>query len=540
MKKHFFLILILVFSAFFRFYELGNNPPSLNWDEVSHGYNAYSILKTGRDEWGARFPLIFRAYGDYKLPLYIYLTVPGIAVLGLNAFSIRLISALSGIGLVLVAYLIGEKITSSKKYALLAAFLTAVSPWSLFVSRVALEANLAAFLFSLGVYFSISWIKEPKGNHLTLAMICWGLSLYAYNSARILVPLFLFFFLILIIKKKLLGKESIVPAILFLVFLLPLLPQFFNQSGKARFGLVSLIDQGTVNKIIELRQSSKLPANLSRLLYNRPSFLVFYSLQNYFSNLSPYYLFFRGGSHYQFSLPDHELLYLVTLPFVIAGILKVLKGRAEEKVLLFWFLAAFLPSAITRDAPHALRTILILPAPMLLTALGLEWIDKKITPRSVFKGKLLLVVLVFSVLVSFGEWWKDYWQIYPKTYSWAWQYGYKEAVLFIKENYSRYSRIFFTKKYGEPHEFILSYFPWEPARYQTDPNKVWDYHANWYWLDSFDKFVFFNDWEAGKIKCQNSNCLLLTSSGNYSSGWHKIKTINFLDGQPAFDILENE
>ena len=43
-----------------------------------------------------------------------------------------------------------RKLTKSGTAGLIAALLTAVSPWSLFTSRIAVEANLAAFLFSLG------------------------------------------------------------------------------------------------------------------------------------------------------------------------------------------------------------------------------------------------------------------------------------------------------------------------------------------------------------------------------------------------------
>jgi len=126
------LILIIVLAAFFRLYKIFDTPPSLNWDEVSHGYNAFSILKTQKDEWGVRFPLIFRAYGDYKLPLYIYLTVFSEMVFGLNTFSVRFVSILSGIGLVLVAYFISLRVFKEKNISLLSAFLVTLSPWSLF------------------------------------------------------------------------------------------------------------------------------------------------------------------------------------------------------------------------------------------------------------------------------------------------------------------------------------------------------------------------------------------------------------------------
>ena len=69
-KPVFWLILILALAAFLRFYKIGQVPPSLNWDEVAIGYNAYSILKTSKDEWGVTFPLLgFESFGEYKLPL---------------------------------------------------------------------------------------------------------------------------------------------------------------------------------------------------------------------------------------------------------------------------------------------------------------------------------------------------------------------------------------------------------------------------------------------------------------------------------------
>ncbi len=536
-----FLILILLFSLFLRVYRLAQNPPSLNWDEVSHGYNAYSIWKTGRDEWGNRWPLIFRAYGDYKLPLYIYLTAPLAGVFGLNAYAVRLISVLSGLGLVALTYFIAKKITKNDLLSLLAAFLTTTSPWSLFVSRAALEANLGAFLFALGMFFWLDWIGEDSQERkLNLAVLFWGFSLYAYNSARVVVPLFLLISAVVFWRRKISLKKAVVPFLFGLIFLIPILGQFFDKSGQARFELVNLIDQGTTAKIIARREISALPKPIAKILFNRPSFFAFYAVRGYLSNLSPKYLFFRGGSHYQFSLPDHELLYLVTSPFLLLGLFKALKGSQKEKALAGWFLLALIPSAITRDAPHVLRSLLILPSPMILTAFGLKAIEDKIDRQSWFKGKLLVGVLFFSVSFSFIRWWSDYWKVYPQGYSWAWQSGYQEALLWAKDRYSLYSRIFITKRYGEPHEFVLFNFAWDPSSYQNDQEKKWDYHANWFWVDGFAKFSFVNDWEIKeKVKCGiMEKCLLITSPGNFPPGWEALKKVSFLDGKTAFEILE--
>ena len=94
MKK---LIAIIILSFLLRFVLLDKVPPSLNWDEVSQGYNAYSILKTGRDEWGVSFPVTnFRAYGDYPTTFYMYAAIPFIYLFGPSEFSVRLPAVIFG------------------------------------------------------------------------------------------------------------------------------------------------------------------------------------------------------------------------------------------------------------------------------------------------------------------------------------------------------------------------------------------------------------------------------------------------------------
>src|SRR5690349_13060466 len=94
-------IIILILAAVLRLVNISHNPPSLSWDEVSIGYNAYTILTTGMDEHGVKFPLAaFAAFGDYKPALPIYLTVPFVWVFGLSDLAVRLPSALFGIATV--------------------------------------------------------------------------------------------------------------------------------------------------------------------------------------------------------------------------------------------------------------------------------------------------------------------------------------------------------------------------------------------------------------------------------------------------------
>jgi len=523
MKTKIILIIILISAFFLRVVSINSLPPSPNWDEVSLGYNSYSILKTAKDEWGTTLPLIFRAYGDYKLPSYSYLSIPFIALFGLNSFSTKLLSILAGTLLVYVSFLIIQRLTSSKKTALLAAALIAFSPWSIFLSRIALESNLYLLFFSLTFYFLIT-------RRLSLASLFLAISLFTYNSSRVIFPFLLSLLLFFQFKdKKSFSVKKYLPLILALAVLAF---QMLSQSGQARYKWVSLLDQGAINQINELQ--SQYP----RLLVNKATFFAYLATKNYISHFNPNFLFVNGSSNYQFNLQSFYLLYPLLLPLLLIGLIYVIKNFRKTKhlALLFLFFISPLPSAITRDAPHTLRSVSFIFISTLLIALSTQAFKS----RKIFSQVFTLIIII-SLALSQYQFWPKY-KEYSINYSSSWQYGYKEMTQLIKDNYSSYDQIIVTKKYAEPHEFILFYWPWNPSDYQNDPNKISDYHSDWYWVDAFDKFIFLNDWEL-KEKTQTpvEKTLLITSPDNYNQDiFTKIQTIYFKDGKPAFDILKHE
>ena len=114
-RKPLFLLLIVVFIAIFlRVYKLGSVPPSLNWDEVSLGYNAYSILHTGKDEYGKFLPLILQSYDDYKPALYAYLAIPSVALLGLTEIAARIPSVTFGVTAIILVYFLVTELLGGK------------------------------------------------------------------------------------------------------------------------------------------------------------------------------------------------------------------------------------------------------------------------------------------------------------------------------------------------------------------------------------------------------------------------------------------
>ena len=97
LKKYWLLILIVILAFSLRVYKLGDYPVGITWDEPAVGYNAYSVLKTGKDEYGKLLPLTFKSFGDDKPGFFVYYIIPSVAIFGLTKFAIMFPSALAGV-----------------------------------------------------------------------------------------------------------------------------------------------------------------------------------------------------------------------------------------------------------------------------------------------------------------------------------------------------------------------------------------------------------------------------------------------------------
>ncbi len=542
-----YLFLIVILGAILRFSYLAFNPPSLNWDEISYGYNAYSILKTGADQWGQKFPILnFRAYGDYPTTLNLYLAIPFIAIFGLTEFVIRFPHALLGVLTIISSYFLTLGITNKRNIGLLTALLVAIGPWYVFTSRFVIQSNLSVFFLTTAGAFFVN--REKNKYFLPLSFFTLFLTLFSYHTTRIFSPL-MFLGSILIYRNEIKNKLIYIFGGLFLVLSIFIL---VNPVSRTRGNLLFLIDQSAVNRIIESRNASNLPDVIERLIYNRPIYFIEHFSKNYISYFSPRFLFLDGGTQYQFSVPKTGLIYSVNLPFFYIGlVILILLARKEKnyRLLLLWLLLSPIPASLTNESFAVIRATTMLPIPEILISIGFFWIAEKIIKNY----KWLFFAIYFCVLyILFETYLSNYASMYRVNYSYTWQYGYKEAVAYAKENYGSYDKIIITKKYGEPHEFFLFFWPWDPAKYQNDPSAIRFYQSNWYWVDGFDKFFFVNDWQipkveseiwklesGGTINCKNIKCLLITGPNNYPSGWSKLKTIDFLDGKPAFEIYDN-
>jgi len=138
---------------------------------------------------------------------------------------------------------------------------------------------------------------------------------------------------------------------------------------------------------------------------------------------------------------------------------------------------------------------------------------------------------------------RNLFEVYPVRYSQDWQYGNREVAEYIKENYDKYNLIVYTRAYGEPHMFTLFYLAYPPERYFDNPNLVRFKSFDWVWVTNFDKFYFPNlsDKGTGYWDIVNQNpgktILFIGKEGDFQSDKPRLKTVNFLDGSRAFDIV---
>jgi len=527
-NKILFIIILLV-SVYFRFINLGTLPFSLNWDEISHGYNAYSILKTGHDQWGQYYPIFnFRAYGDYPTTLNLYLTIPFIYFLGLNTLTIRLPAAILSLLFTILVYFVARLVFNNRKLALITFIIASFSPWTFFPGRGVFQSNLAQFLLLLGIYLFL--IKSKQKIVWILSALSLGLSMYSYHNTRLIAPLIvaLLFYIYRPVKIK---------AILFLtIFLVLALPNFinlFSSDSLARNRWVGIINQNSINLINEQRRLYTGPSILNRVINNKATYFAKEFTSNIFLFLSPIPIFINGSQNYQFNLPNSPLIFIYFLPFFYLGLIYCFKNISKNTLfVLISFFICLIPAAITVGDYPTIRLTIATPFIYLLITFGLFAISQKT------KGLLLPTILIIT-LIFFSNYWQKYLK-YNQDFAPSWQYGYETVIDKIKILYPKYNQIYFTKKYGEPHEFVLFYWPWDPQKYLNDPNLKTDFHSDWYWVNGFDKFKFINDWE---IKTTNipKKSLLVTSPNNYPSKNSKLlETIYFPNHVSAFDIVSYE
>ena len=304
-KKTTILLLIICFVSFlFSAYKQKDVAVCTNADEAAFGYNAYSLLITGKDEYGTTLPLRLKSFGDNKLPLYSYLSVPFVAMFGLNDMGIKGLNLLISFLLPLSVYFLTKELLGKKSYGLIAALLTATSLSTHITARQAHESVLSLVMSISMFIFYLRAMRTFKRKDIILFILATALSLLSYHPARLLV-LFLgishaITFLIApkLERKKILLLGGIMIATVALLLSVDI---FYNPSRISNLLFVN--SPGFSLRINELRGEGA-----DRLLYNKLTLgakeLVYQNL----SYFSPQFLLSRGDENYRFGYPGMSIV----------------------------------------------------------------------------------------------------------------------------------------------------------------------------------------------------------------------------------------
>lgn len=543
------LFLILVLASILRLWHLGSIPPHLTPDEASLGYNAYSILKTGKDEYGVTLPLVFKSFGDYKPGLYIYASTPFIAVLGLNEFTTRLASALAGIVAVVLIYLIGKRLLGPKR-ALFAAFFLAIIPWHIYFSRGAWEVNLSLTLTLAGIYFFLKSLDSQK--YLIASVIFFALTTIAYQGAKLSTFIVVMLLVAIYFKDLIKFKKAYLLSsfILGLIISLPILVGMFSgQAG--RLGVFSVFSYPRPEQYLQnfLDQGGENVGDASYYL-NHPEWLNYARgvMGRYFNHFSGRFLFFEGDwSNPRHTSPNMGMLVLADLFLLVFGFVSIFRNKINRGTLfiILWLILAPLPAVLSRDQVHAVRSLNMLIPLVFILAIGLNYIlaiFSKISLKWLRFSAYTLLISVYAI--SYFYFLDAYFVHLPQHNSKLWEYGYKQMVETITPIQEKYKEVKVQQSYSQPYIYFLFYQKYDPAKYQLQAKLKESTVGDVGQVEKLDNICFCAiDWSVDRGNVGNlvvgDDVRIPLQEMTPAENFNLIKEIKYLDNvYTAFRIVE--
>lgn len=559
------LLVILIFASFLRLYKLTVNPPSLFGDELDLGYQAYSIIKTGRDYQGNFLPIHFHSLAEWRTPLYLYSAVPTVAIWGITPLGVRIPAALFGLLGVLAIYLFVKELSQNKNLGLLSATLMAISPWSLQYSRAGFEVTQMVFFLIFGLWLFLVSLKNPKW--LWLSVVSLVLTPWIYSTAKLYTPILLIFLFILY-RKEILGisKKYLVYSVLAgLVVGIPIAYSSLFGGGAQRFNYISIFaDPTTETNIGASRQMAArirgemgtglTPTFIDKVVYNKFTYWGGNFIKNYLSAFGTNFLFVKGDPDLRQSVGMGELYRIEFFALIIGLIFFFTDNKINVKtkwLIGFLILVSPIPSAITVDGSnHATRLILMLPVLILLISWG--WLSL----INLFKTKskiiaALTVILLYAISLFFYL--HEYYTAYPWNSERWWHYGWCPAVQEIKKIDSGYDKVIISMS-GEPAWiFFAGCYEYSPTLWQKNfpvGNNVnisgfgEISHTGKYYFGSPDKSIqiyglgrYIDSKTLYLANASEDGDNLIMNPDKVPSGLKLIKIVAFPSGEPAFYLF---
>ena len=354
----FFLIFLGLIS---RLWQFGTVPTSLYWDEVAIGLDARSIAKTNLDINGQSWlqPL-FYSYGDYKAPVYIWLTAALTKLLPINQVVVRLPSMLAGL---LTGWLLYQltKLLFPKKALLPLFTLTAYAlmPWSVHFSRIGMESHFSLFWLTLSIFLVVKAKQTKKPWLLLASALSISLGVYTYISLRIIGPLLFLvsFFLFNQKTKKSITYFSLGVLTILITTLILTRSRNYQASQAYRMSNNNLVTSTThIDKSLAAKgETNTLP---SRLFHHRYLYKTQEYLTNYLTHFSPQFLLFSGDSNLRHHSGYGGQLLMIQGLILFFGIYYLIThpSKSTKRLIFVWILLSPTISSLVNEVPHASRS----------------------------------------------------------------------------------------------------------------------------------------------------------------------------------------
>lgn len=515
-KKNLIIIVLIFLAASLRLWKISTLPELLHRDETSIAFNAYSLLKTGKDEHGVAWPISFKAFGDYKLPGLIYVTILSIKLFGFTEWAVRLPTAFFSILTLPAFYWLILKLGWSKRVALIATFLLTFSFWHISQSRNIYEP-IAGLFFSITAW--AAWLAAAKKPYYyLLTLISYSLGSFFYNVPLLLAPL-------LVVSSYLIAKnwpkkKNWAPTftlILILVIMMTI-SWLIKETNASRFNTTIFSHPDIIqNSQLSVHAGlvSGLPSTGARLLNHSLILGANQFLKGYASAFDPSYLFFLGDHNSWHNLRSINLgnmnpALLITFLSGLYFLVKKNQKKSSQLTLAYLFLSPVI-SALTIDAPITNRLLDFHLALTIVSALGINtlwkdfsqnWSMKKI--RSAIFPIWMISFFIFELYFL-----SQYFFLYNPLLDRAWYPGLKAAIIKTNQLSNDYDQLYISRNLELGYSYFAFYTPFNPHDFQK--NALWQKNG-FEFVAQYQKYRFENFPAWAEINSKNVNSIFNTNS----------------------------
>lgn len=472
------LLLITILAFVVRIYKISDAPKGALIDESHFGYLAYSLLETGKDEHGVSYPILFRGFGDQKLPAGAYLMMPVVKFFGLSNTTIRYPSIVAGTLLIIGVYWLLKELDQKEVVCLTGTFVTALSPWTFFLSRFGFESNLALVCFVFGLAALLKAVHTKKVKWMVLAGVLVGFTWYAYIAYRpvVIAVTFLWLTYVWYFQKQISFKLLMVFMISVGVTILPLFQPSATKANTARFSQVGIFSDPGVELEIDENLNfcgTVFPVKVCRIVWNKPIVIARILGYRYIETFSPQFLATQAEGKGKFLTVDqYGQFYLVLYPFFIFGLAFLLFENKQLKLdpsiralLLLGLLLAPLPSVLVGES-QKVRISVLYPFVLLTMMIGLTGIIEILKKQRKIFPWLIICIVTAGVSGQAFMYLIDYYAVHSQKKDYAYQSYLPELMTYLNHFEPSETLINLKPFYSDPLMFYAYYTHMDPQQYQ--------------------------------------------------------------------------